>query len=168
MASAAPRAIAATKSSGTEKIVDFAPERIKAPFVLRCAALAVDYIVVLATPVLWLVISKALSETPGDVGIGTTGWIVGSLVLIANFVLLPIWRGQSLGKMAAGLTILQMDGRSVDAGVIVRRNLIGYAATVLTLGLGFLLAVVNESGRSLHDRIGGTVVVRGRKTRKVN
>src|SRR5688500_14540076 len=103
MASAAPRAIAATKSSGTEKIVDFAPERIKAPFILRCTALAVDYIVLLAAPVLWLIISKVLSETPGDVGIGTIGWLVGSLVFIANFLLLPLLRGQSLGKMVAGL-----------------------------------------------------------------
>ncbi|HVF47535.1 MAG TPA: RDD family protein [Pyrinomonadaceae bacterium] len=168
MASAAPRAIAATKSSGTEKIVDFAPERIKAPFILRCAALAVDYILLLATPVLWLIVSKLLSETPGDVGIGAIGWLVGSLVFIVNFLLLPLRRGQSLGKMVAGLTILQMDGQAVDAGAVVRRNLIGYAATILTLGFGFLLAVITERGRALHDLIGGTVVVRGRKTRKEN
>src|SRR5687767_1932838 len=114
MASAAPRAIAATKSSGTEKIVDFAPERIRAPFILRCAALAVDYIVLLATPVLWLIISKLLSETPADVGIGTAGWVVGSLVLIGNVLLLPMLRGQSLGKMVAGLTILRIDGGNID------------------------------------------------------
>lgn len=168
MASAAPRAIAATKSSRTEKIVDFAPERIKAPFILRCAALAVDYIVLLATPVLWLVVSKVLSETPGDVGIGTTGWLVGSLVFIGNCLLLPMLRGQSLGKMVAGLTILRMDGRHIDAGVVIRRNLVGYAATVLTFGLGFLLAAITGRGRALHDLVGGTVVVRGRKELKEN
>lgn len=166
MASAAPRVVAAKKPSGMETIVDFAPERIKAPFILRCAALTIDYILLLAIPVAWLIVSKLVSETPGEVGIGTTGWVIGVILFIANFLLLPLLRGQTIGKMALGLTILKLDGSGIDVGVVIRRNLVGYLATVLTLGVGFIIAAVNTSGRSLHDFIAGTVVVRGRKTLK--
>lgn len=166
MASAATRAITATKPSGMEKIVDFAPERIKAPFVLRCAALIIDYIVLLSMPVSWLIVSKLLSGTPGDVGIGATGWVLGFVLFIANFLLLPLMRGQTIGKMALGLTVVNLDGTNVEIISVIRRNLVGYLATVLTFGIGFLIAAVNTSGRSLHDIIGGTVVVRGRKTLK--
>ena len=166
MASAATRAIAATKPSNVEKIVDFAPERLRAPFILRCAALIIDYIILLAIPVLWLIVSKLLSETPSDVGIGATGWTIGFVLFIANFLVLPLLRGRTIGKMVLGLTILKVDGSDIDIGAVIRRNLVGYLATVLTLGIGFLIAAVNTSGRSLHDFIGGTIVVRGRKTQK--
>ncbi len=166
MALAAQRAIAANKPSGIEKIVDFAPERIKAPFILRCAALCIDYIVLLVIPVSWLVLSKLLSETPGDVTIGTVGWLIGFILFIVNFLALPLLRGQTIGKMTLGLTILRLDGTGIGIGDVVRRNVLGYLVTVLTLGIGFLIAAVNTSGRSLHDFIAGTVVVRGRKTQR--
>jgi uncharacterized RDD family membrane protein YckC len=66
--------------------------------------------------------------------------------------------------MLMGLTIVRLDGSKVDLGSILRRNLLGYAATALTFGTGFLISAVNRSGRSLHDVIGGTVVIRARKT----
>lgn len=166
MASAAARAIASTKPPAMEKIVDFAPEHIKAPFVLRCAALSIDYILLLILPVGWLVASKVMSETPGDVTIGTAGWVLGFVLFIGDFLLYPLLRGQTLGKMVVGLTILKLDGTDIDIGVLMRRNLVGYLATMLTLGIGFLIAAVNTSGRSLHDFIGGTVVIRGRKMPK--
>ena len=63
----------------------------------------------------------------------------------------------------SGLTILNVDGTPVRLGRILMRNVIGYLLTVLTFGLGFLIAAINKSGRSLHDFIAGTVVVHGRK-----
>jgi uncharacterized RDD family membrane protein YckC len=43
------------------------------------------------------------------------------------------------------------------------RNTLGYLATLLTLGIGLLMAVVTPSGRALHDYIAGTMVVFGKK-----
>jgi uncharacterized RDD family membrane protein YckC len=40
------------------------------------------------------------------------------------------------------------------------RHTVGYLASLVTLGLGFLLAAFNREGRALHDLIAGTVVVR--------
>lgn len=164
MASPVQRVVSPRKSIQTEKIVDFSPERIKAPFLLRSAALIIDYMTLLVLPVGWLVLSKLLSETGTVATVGTAIWVAGLLLFVANFFLLPLWRGQTLGKMLLGLTILRTDGRRVDLAGVIRRNLLGYAVTALTLGIGFLIAGVNTSGRALHDMIAGTVVVRGRKT----
>jgi uncharacterized RDD family membrane protein YckC len=65
--------------------------------------------------------------------------------------------------MITGLTIINSDGTDIRLGGILRRNVVGYLITVATLGLGFLLACINSRGRALHDFLGGTIVVRGRK-----
>ena len=145
------------------KIVDFSPERVKAPFFLRVAALFVDYMIMVAVPTLWLVLSKMIDPTSA-VTVGTTIWAIAATVFILNFVLLPLLTGKSVGKMLTGLTILRNDGSDVDLWHLLLRITIGFLLTVLTLGLGFLFAAVNSSGRSLHDFVAGTIVVRGRKT----
>lgn len=163
MAAAATRAISTNKASEAEKIVNFSPDKLRAPFSLRCAALSIDYILLLVFPVGWLAAGKLLGGS-GTVAIGTTIWVIGILFLLANFLVLPLFRGQTVGKMLTGLTILNIDGTDIGFTTVLRRNVLGYFVTILTLGLGFLIAAVNSSGRALHDLIGGTVVVRGRKT----
>jgi uncharacterized RDD family membrane protein YckC len=145
-------------------IVDFSPERLKAPFPLRCAAIFVDYLLLVALPVGWLLLSNYFGDKGPGTGIGTTVWLLGIILFICNFLLLPLVRGQTFGKMLMGLTILNMDGSSIGLLTILRRHILGYLLTVLTLGIGFLIAALNSTGRALHDYVGGTVVVRARKT----
>jgi uncharacterized RDD family membrane protein YckC len=149
----------------TEKIVDFAPERLRAPFFLRCAAIAVDYMILIIFPVTWLMLSKVHNESASGVSVAAISWYVGVVLTILNLFVAPLWKGQTLGKMVTGLTILKMDGSRPGIRTILVRNMLGYTITVLTLGLGFLIAAVNNSGRALHDYLGKTVVVRGRKSR---
>lgn len=162
MASAAKRVISTYKTAETEKIISFSPRALKAPFLLRCAALFIDYMVLITLPVGWLASSSLFGET--GVAIGMTVWFLAFLLVLVNFMALPLFRGQSIGKMVVGLTILKTDGTNIDLAILLRRNVLGYLITVLTLGLGFLISAVNPSGRTLHDYIAGTIVVRGRKT----
>lgn len=164
MATAATRAISTAKSGKDKRVAGFSPAALKAPFFLRCAALFIDYIVFLALPVLWLAFSTIFSETAADIGVGRFAWIAGTALFLLNSVLLPMFRGQSIGKMVLGLRIVGTDGSAPRAGDILRRNVLGYGLTILTFGVGFLIASVNSSGRSLHDLVGRTVVVRARKT----
>ncbi len=162
MAATASRGISIKKSSEAEKIFNFSPERLKAPFALRCAAISIDYILLLAFPVGWLTLARLLGDT-GSASIGTTVWLLGLLLFFANFLILPRSRGQTIGKMLTGLTIVNVDGTKVKIDGLVRRNILGYFLTVMTLGIGFLIAAFNSTGRSLHDFVAGTVVIRGRK-----
>lgn len=163
MTAAAERAFTSNKQNAGERIVDFSIIRVRAPFFLRCAALLIDYLLLLAPPASWLIISGWLDET-GARSIGSGVWIIGFAAFAVNFLLLPLARGRTLGKGLLGLTILKSDGTPLDLRSLVLRNIVGYILTLLTGGIGFLISAVNSSGRALHDFVGGTVVVRGRKT----
>ena len=160
----ASTASSVSSSYRSEKVVDFTPIELQAPFFLRCAAIFIDYMVLLAIPAGWLLIETLLGDGT-KATVGKTVWIIGIIFWLANFLLLPLLRGQTIGKMLTGLTIVNLDGTRVGIGSIVRRNIFGYIITVATLGLGFLFAAVNTSGRALHDIIAGTIVVHGRKKR---
>jgi uncharacterized RDD family membrane protein YckC len=148
----------------TEKIIEFSPEVLSAPFALRVAALIVDYIVLLVMPVVWLVLARFLSDTGVPDAIGKTIWTLAVLLVVVDCILLPILLGgQSLGKLLVGIRIVRRDGTRAHAIQILLRNTLGYIVTLATLGLGFLLAAITPSGRALHDYLAGTIVIRGRK-----
>lgn len=158
---------AATPSSThyrATKIVNFVPEELAAPFFLRCAALIIDYMLILAVPVLALLYNRFFGDTGTTYSAGGMVWFVAITLWVVNFLLLPLLRGQTFGKMLTGITILNLDGSEVGLSGLVRRNVFGYLMTAATLGFGFLSSAFSSKGRALHDLIGGTVVVRGRKT----
>lgn len=159
MSSIAQTAILPNKSVQMEKTIDFSPKALKAPFFLRCAALFIDYMVLLCLPVASLVFAKFFGDGGVNLSISSTVWLFVLLIWVLNFLALPLFRGQTFGKMLAGIRILRTDGRRVRLGRIILRNVLGYLVTAVTLGLGFLITAVNTSGRSLHDYIGGTIVV---------
>ncbi len=149
------------------KIVDFSPESLKAPFFLRCAALFIDYMVIMAAPLAWLLFPRLLGEASSNVIIGSTGWTIAAILAVADLIVFPLVRGKTIGKAVTGLTIVKMDGTNAGIINILLRNVVGYFLTLVTLGLGFLISALNGSGRALHDFIGGTIVISGRKRRKL-
>jgi uncharacterized RDD family membrane protein YckC len=164
MATATKKAVSVPDRNKRERVIDFQPELLRAPFFLRCAALAIDYLIFILVPVLWLLISSPLSDSGATASIAPAAWLIGVIASVVNILVLPLWRGQSVGKLLTGLTILNYDGTNIGMFTLLKRNLLGYFATLLTFGIGFLISAINRRGRSLHDLIGGTVVVRGRKT----
>ena len=163
MASTAEGVVSPARSSGKETIVDFSPELLQAPFVLRCAALCIDYMLLLAVPLGWLIFARFFGDGGKAAPFGPAVWFIIIILWLINFLLFPLLRGQTLGKMLTGLTILRMDGTNVRLGRILLRNVLGYLISALTLGLGFLISALSSKGRSLHDFLSGTIVVRGRK-----
>ena len=148
-----------------EETVQISVNQVSAPFYLRCAAFLIDYMLLLAPPVLVLISTKIFGEILGSSGISSFTWYIVVILWLINFLALPLFSGQTFGKMLAGITMVKTDGTPVRLSNLLLRNGLGYLLTVLTFGLGFLLAVVNKSGRSLHDFVGGTIVVQGRRKR---
>ena len=146
-----------------EKTSEVSPNTIKAPFFLRCAALLIDYMLLLCVPVAWLAFAQFIGEAGTGLSIPGTAWLLVLLLWVIDFLLFPLFHGRTFGKTLAGITIMRTDGRPVRLGRILLRNVLGYMLTALTLGIGFFIAAVNKSGRSLHDHVGGTVVVYGGK-----
>ena len=158
-------AIPTTRTKLPSVIVDFDVERLKAPFLLRCGAILIDYILLVAVPVVSLLIGKSFEYDGAKLlnsEVSNAGWLIMILFGITNFVIFPMFSGQSIGKMLTGLRVVKADGNAASFSRLLVRHLIGYPLTILTAGLGFLFAVVNSKGRALHDFLSGTVVVYGR------
>ena len=160
------------KKSKTEQIiVGFDAEQLKTPFLLKCGAILIDYILLISVPV----ISVLLGRMKGYDGarllnseISDAGWVVTLLLVLTNFFILPAFNGQSVGKMLAGLRITKLNGSPPGFGNLILRHLVGYPITLLTGGLGYLLQFFNKNGRSLHDFIGQTIVVYGQRKTRTN
>ena len=87
--------------------------------------------------------------------------LTGFLVLLnaGYVVLLTLAGGQTLGKMACRLRVVDRAGGPVGTTTAVIRT-IGYLVSVLPLGVGFVWMVRDTERRALHDRLAGTRVVR--------
>ncbi len=151
----------------TEKVVvDFDPDRLKAPFLLRCGALLIDYILLISIPVISLLLARFSGEDGAKLltsELNNTGWLIMILLGLTNFIIFPMFTGQSIGKMLTGLRVVKLDGTNPTFGALFLRHIVGYPLTVLTGGIGFLISAFNQKGRSLNDIIAGTVVVYGRR-----
>jgi uncharacterized RDD family membrane protein YckC len=146
-------------------IIDFEAERLKAPFLLRCGAILVDYILLIFIPVGSLLIGRLMNIESSKLlnsEISNTGWLIMLLLALTNFVIFPMFSGQSIGKMLTGLRVVKTDGNAASFSRLLVRHSIGYLLTIATVGLGFLFSILNPKGRALHDFLAGTVVVYGR------
>src|SRR5688572_22616209 len=167
MSQSSQAAVTPRRSFRTEQvIVDFDVERLKAPILLRCGAVLIDYIILISIPVIGLLLARYWGNDGAKLlnnNISNTSWLIMILFAVTNFVIFPLFSGQSIGKMLTGLRVVKSDGNSPSLGKLFLRHFVGYLVTFLTLGLGFLPAVLNKSGRTLHDYISGTIVIYGRK-----
>jgi len=153
---------AAERPIDREIIVGFSPENVKAPLFLRCGALMLDYLLVVAFPVIFLLLGRINGYDGAKLLISSWsvgGWLIGILFAATNFIVLPVFSGQSIGKIAAGLRIVKLDGTPVGTGHMVLRQTAGYILTLLSAGIGFFISVFSEKGRALHDYMAGTVVI---------
>lgn len=152
----------ATVPAKREVHVEFSPVEMQAPFILRVGAMIVDYLVFLILPVCWLVYFNIFGE---NLGIMTdrTLWFISLLLFLANIVILPLITGRSIGKLVTGLQVVRSDGMDASVTRIALRQTLGYLLTAATLGIGFVWCVFSSKGRTLHDYLTDTIVVRGNR-----
>jgi len=136
--------------------------RLRAPFSLRCGALLIDYIILVAIVVFGTLIARMLGGGARSAGSSaeTIGILTAVVIAVLDLGILPGLTGRTLGKWATGLRIERVDGTNPGIGRALLRHFVGYPLSFLLLGLGFLAAAVTMRGRTLHDMIAGTVVVR--------
>lgn len=151
----------------TEKVVvRFVPETLKAPILLRCGAILIDYILLISIPIIGLLIARYSGEDGTKLFnnyITNSSLLLMILLAVTNFIILPLFNGQSVGKMLTGLRVVQMNGQHPSIGKLFMRHFLGYLITFLTAGLGFLPVIFNKTGRALHDYLTGTMVIYGSK-----
>jgi uncharacterized RDD family membrane protein YckC len=136
--------------------------RQRAAFSLRCGALLIDYVLLISIVACSTLIARMLGGGARTAGgsAETFGILIAVFAAALDLGVLPGFTGRTLGKWATGLRIERSDGAEIGVGRAMIRHFIGYPVSFLLLGLGFLLGAFTPRGRTLHDFICGTVVVR--------
>lgn len=166
MSARVERTVPSRRLKPEQVVVNFAAERLKAPFLLRCGAILIDYILIISVPVISLLLSRLMGIPDAKLlnnEFTNVGWLLMILLILTNLVIFPLFSGQSIGKMLTGLQIVNQAGTAPTFKHLLFRHLIGYPLTILTLGFGFLFSLFNQKGRALHDFIAGTVVIYGKR-----
>jgi uncharacterized RDD family membrane protein YckC len=137
-------------------------KRLSAPFPLRCGALLIDYVVLVAVVVFGTLIARMLGGSSRSAGSSaeTIGFLAALLIALLNLGVLPGLTGLTMGKWATGLRIERNNGSDIGILRALWRHFVGYPLSFLLFGIGFLMAAVSVRGRALHDIIAGTIVVR--------
>lgn len=164
MGSKAAAVDSAVSSPRKELVIGFDPVKLRAPFLLRCGAAVIDYLLVILIPVCGILLARILGNDGTRLvnsEINNFAWLLAILVGICNLLLLPSVAGQSVGKMVTGLRVVRRNGERAPTASMLLRQTIGYLLTLATGGLGLFLSVFNRKGLALHDLISGTVVVHG-------
>ena len=87
-------------------------------------------------------------------------WVTSGLVIsIAYWLGFWIWRGQTPGKMAAGIKVIRTDSSPVKWQCALRRFL-GYIVSAMTLFIGFVWVAFDDRKQGIHDKIADTYVVK--------
>lgn len=98
-------------------------------------------------------VNGASAMNNGYSGLSTLiGWIY--------FTAMTVTRGATVGKMALGLKVVKEDGKAVDWGTGVLREVVGKFVSAVVFGLGFLWVAFDPKKQGWHDKIAKTFVVK--------
>jgi uncharacterized RDD family membrane protein YckC len=98
------------------------------------------------------------SEVVGII-VGIVAGVIYFAAYITYFILMTGWRGQTLGKMALRLKVVNADMTPVDYGTAAIREF-SKLLSALILYIGYIMAGFDSEKRALHDRIAKTRVIR--------
>jgi len=106
---------------------------------------------------------RNLLQLRGDVVFGRASSAASVFSIGVVYFTLCVWlgRGRTPAKFLLGIRVHRLDGTPLTLRDAFSRAG-GYAASLSTLGLGFLQAFRDPNRQAIHDRIAGTVVVHER------
>lgn len=87
-------------------------------------------------------------------------WIISTCISFFYFSLLESSKFQgTIGKMAMGVIVTDMEGNRISFGKAALRAL-GRYVSYMILFIGFLMALFTEKKQALHDMIASTLVIK--------
>lgn len=87
-------------------------------------------------------------------------WILAMVIQVLYFTLMESSKAQAtVGKMALGLKVTDLQGNKLDFSKALIRNLCRLISN-LTMLIGYIIAAFTEKKQALHDIIAGTLVLK--------
>jgi len=68
-------------------------------------------------------------------------------------------RGQTVGKMAVGIKVVDKEGKTPTLGQAALREIVGKTISAIILYIGFLMIAWDKQKQGLHDKIAETYIV---------
>lgn len=87
-------------------------------------------------------------------------YIPSLLISIGYFVFYQYYMGQTIGKKAMGMRVVDSSGKKPSLGVFALREIIGKWVSALIFGIGYLMILWDPKRQGLHDKIASTYVVK--------
>jgi uncharacterized RDD family membrane protein YckC len=88
--------------------------------------------------------------------------ILSAIIFYGYFVLMTKYMGQTLGKMAFGLKVIELDGKRLKWSTVLFRELIGRFISASILILYIVVAFTNKK-QGIHDLFADTTVIREKR-----
>ena len=88
--------------------------------------------------------------------------ILSAIIFYGYFILMTKYFGQTLGKMAFGLKVIELDGKPLKWGTVIFRELIGRFISASILILYIVVAFTNKK-QGIHDLFADTTVIREKR-----
>lgn len=106
--------------------------------------------------------------------VATGGWFLGGArtsyqdvgVFLAYFILPTALKGQTIGKWAVGIQVIDQEGRVPGIAVAIPREMAGKFISAVALGMGFVSIIFDAKHQGWHDRFMNTYVVNRRQPSK--
>jgi len=135
-------------------------------FLRRLSAFLIDSLFLQAAAFLVTVIGILIigsdSELPGgEIGPLLNSYYASAAVMcIFYFIYFHAVTGQTIGKRMLGMKVVQTTGEPMSAGAAFLRC-VGYLVSGMFFFLGFLWIAFDGRKQGWHDKIAGTLVIRG-------
>ncbi len=108
----------------------------------------------------------SLVLAPFIIGFGDVAIVMSPFFSFLYYGIMEGSMGATLGKKACGLVVVDRNGRLLDTGTGFMRS-ICRSLSQLIVGIGFLIALFDENGLALHDRLAGTYVTTAEQLRRL-
>lgn len=132
----------------------------------RIAATLLDALIQFVATVIVILAAAALPGEMGDLGFGLVGIFVFLLFFGYPILFEVLDGGRSIGKRAAGLRVVRLDGGAVGFGASAIRNVLRLVDFLPAFyAVGAIAIVATSSSQRLGDLAAGTVVIRERTAR---
>ena len=128
-----------------------------AGFGIRFAALIIDAVVLgVVVAILSLVNITSITDP------SASGTIIQTLISLAYYIIFTATTGQTLGKMALGIMVVDANGGKLTIGKVILRETIGKFVSFVTLFIGFIIVRFDAKNQGFHDKIASSYVIKCR------
>ena len=128
-----------------------------AGFGIRFAALIIDAVIMgIVVAILSLVNITSITDT------SASGTIIQTLISLVYFITLTAATGQTLGKMALGIMVVDANGSKLTIGKVILRETVGKFVSFVTLFVGFIIVRFDAKSQGFHDKIASSYVIKCR------